>query len=467
MPDDRPHVVVVGGGITGLATAWFLKDRARVTVVEADGRLGGKIRTSSLGGVPVEEGPDTFLARVPHASALAAALEMETVVPATGKAFVWTRGRLRRLPEGQVLGVPVELGPLLRSGVLPLGAVARAGFDLVLPRRRPGLSADPSVAEVIGSRMGQGVVDRLVEPLVGGINAGRADDLSLAATAPQLAEAATGSRSLILGLRRRRPAPGITTGPLFLGIAGGLGRLVDRLAAGLAEAGVEICTDTAVTAIGAEGTGGGGYRVVTADGMTLAAVAVVVTVPAFAAAPMLEAAVPAVAADLSRIRYASVAVSTLAYRPEDVASRLDGAGFLVPRVERRLMTACTWSTSKWPALAESGWVLVRASAGRSGDDRFADLADDELVDHLHRELAAVIGVRHPPVTSLVSRWPNGFPQYQPGHQRRVDRIEGGLAAGLPGVTVAGAAYRGLGIAACVRQAEKAADNVLSAFPSPS
>src|SRR5205085_6980891 len=165
---------------------------------------------------------------------------------------------------------------------------------------------------------------------------------------------------------------------------------------------------------------------------------------------------PAVASDLDRIRYASVAVSTLAYRPEDVASALEGAGFLVPRVERRLMTACTWSTSKWPALAESGLVLVRTSTGRSGDDRFADLADDELVGALHRELADVIGVRRPPVTSLVSRWPQGFPQYQPGHQRRVDRIRAGLAAALPGVILAGAAYQGLGIAACVRQAEEAA-----------
>ncbi len=200
----------------------------------------------------------------------------------------------------------------------------------------------------------------------------------------------------------------------------------------------------------------GGYRVTTADGSTLAAAAVVLTVPAFAAGPMLRGAAPAVAADLERIRYASVAVSTLAYRPADVASPLDGAGFLVPRMERRLMTACTWSTSKWPALAESGLVLVRASVGRSGDDRFVDLADDELVDHLHRELSDIIGVRRPPVTSLVSRWPSGFPQYQPGHQRRVDRIEAALAEALPGVVVAGAAYRGLGIAACIRQAEEAA-----------
>jgi protoporphyrinogen/coproporphyrinogen III oxidase len=479
-PADSPTVVVVGGGITGLATAWFLRHRARVTVLEADDRLGGKIRTSSLAGVAVEEGPDTFLARVPHARSLAVDLGLgdDLVEPATGKAFVWSRGGLRPLPAGQVLGVPVALGPLLRSGVLPPGAVARAGLDLVLPRGRGRLSADPSVAEVIGARMGQAVVDRLVEPLVGGINAGRADDLSLAATAPQLAEAAGSSRSLILGLRRARrraaartaaepvtdpgvPTPGSDTGSLFLGVAGGLGRLVDRLAAALTEAAVEVRTSVAVTAV--EPDSAGGYRVVAADGPVDAS-AVVVTVPAFAAAPLLRTAAPDVAADLERIRYASVAVATLGYRPDDLPHPLDGAGFLVPRVERRLMTACTWTTSKWPASRGSGLVLVRASAGRAGDDRPADLDDAELVAHLHRELSDIIGVRQPPVVNLVSRWPNGFPQYQPGHLRRVDRIEAGLRAAMPGVTVAGAAYRGLGIAACVRQAEEAAARVR--VPSP-
>lgn len=460
-PPDPPPVVVVGGGITGLATAWFLRDRARVTVLEADGRLGGKIRTASLGGVPVEEGPDTFLARVPHARALAVDLGMagDLVEPATGKAFVWTRGRLRPLPEAQVLGVPVSLGPLVRSGILPAGAVARAGLDLVLPRSRPRLSTDPSVAEVIGARMGQGVVDRMVEPLLGGINAGRADDLSLAATAPQLAEAADGSRSLVIGLRRRPRAP--AAGPLFLGVAGGLGRLVDRLAVALAAAGVDVRTGTAATTVDG---GAGGYRVITAGGDAFPASAVVLAVPAFAAAPLLAGA-PGVASDLARIRYASVAVSTLAYRPEDVPHPLKGAGFLVPRVERRLMTACTWSTSKWPALAAGGLVLLRASTGRAGDDRFADLADDELVDRLHAELSTAIGARRPPVTSLVSRWAAGFPQYQPGHQRRVDRVAATLAATLPGVVVAGAAYRGLGVAACIRQAEEAAAAIAPPLPA--
>ena len=504
MPDTRPHVVVVGGGITGLATAWFLRDRARVTVLEADDRLGGKIRTSSLAGVPVEEGPDTFLARVPHARALAVALGLggDLVEPATSKAFVWTRGRLRPLPKGQVLGVPIELVPLLRSGVLPPAAVVRAGLDLVLPRSRPRLSADPSVSEVIGARMGQSVVDRLVEPLVGGINAGRADDLSLSATAPQLAEAAATSRSLILGLRRHRRlaataepvtglgarapegvtssesaaaaaepvtdlgagAPASVTGSLFLGVAGGLGRLIERLVEATREAGVEIRTGTAVKTV--EPDGGGGYRVVTADGTPIAAAAVVLTVPAFAAAPLLRTTVPAVADDLDRIRYASVAVATLAYQPDALRSPLDGAGFLVPRIERRLMTACTWTTSKWPAVADQGLVLVRASAGRSGDDRPADLDDAELVAHLHRELSDIIGVGQAPVTSLVSRWPNGFPQYQPGHQRRVERIDTALADAMPGVTVAGAAYRGLGIAACIRQAEGSATTVAAALNSP-
>ncbi|MEA2716576.1 MAG: protoporphyrinogen/coproporphyrinogen oxidase, partial [Actinomycetota bacterium] len=259
-------------------------------------------------------------------------------------------------------------------------------------------------------------------------------------------------------------APPTVTGPLFLGVAGGLGRLVDRLARVLVEAGVDVRPGVAATSV--QPDEGGEYRVALAGGTTLTASDVVITVPAFAAGSLLRATAPAVADDLERIRYASVAVATLAYRPDDLPSPLDGAGFLVPRVERRLMTACTWSTSKWPALAASGLVLLRASAGRAGDDRHADLDDAELVAQLHRELSDAVGVRQPPVTSLVSRWPQGFPQYQPGHQRRVDRIEAALATDMAGVTVTGAAYRGLGIAACVRQAGEAAARVTAGIDSP-
>jgi len=456
-------VAVVGGGVTGLAAAWFLRDTADVMLLEASHRLGGKIATMEMAGVPVEAGPDTFLARVPEATDLCRAVGLgdELVRPATGKAWVWTRGRLRPLPEGHVLGVPTAAWPLVRSGVLSPRGMARAALDLVLPRR-PAAGPDPSVAEVVGARLGGEILDRLVDPLVGGIHAGRSDGLSLAATAPQLAAGAA-SRSLVLGLRRQRAARPPDDGPVFLGMADGLGRLVDRLRAELVPAGVEVRTRARVASIRPEGKG---WRLTGPDVPAVDVDAVVVTVPAFAAAGLVRAACPAAAVELDAIGYASVAVSTLGYRPAAVAHPLDGSGFLVPRVEGRLMTACTWSTSKWPELRRSGLVLLRPSAGRAGDERAVRLDDDELVGRLHRELAESVGVTEPPVERLVTRWMRAFPQYQPGHAARVAGIESDLAGAMPGVVVAGAAYRGLGIAACVRQAGEAAQAVLAHSTAP-
>jgi len=455
----RPRVAVVGGGITGLATAWFLRDTADVVLLEAADRLGGKIATSELAGVPVEAGPDTFLARVPEAADLCRAVGLgdDLAAPATGKAFLWSRHRLRPLPDGQVLGVPTRLRPLVRSGVVSPAGTARAALDLVLPRRPRG--PDPSVADVVGTRLGREVLDRLVDPLVGGIHAGRSDRLSLAATAPQLAAGAAASRSLVLGLRRQRAGAPSDDRPVFLGVAGGMERLVDRLRGGLGA--VEVRTGARVRSIERHREGRGWWLA----GPGVHADAVVVTVPAFAAADLVRAACPAAATALDAIAYASVAVTTLAYRPEAVRRELDGSGFLVPRVEGRLMTACTWSTSKWPGLRRSGLVLLRPSAGRFGDERALALDDGDLVEALHRELAASVGVTEPPVASLVTRWAGAFPQYEPGHTALVGRIECAMASAMPGVVVAGAAYRGLGIAACVRQAEQAARAASSTPPA--
>lgn len=439
------RVAVVGGGITGLATAYYLrKAGVAATVIEAGDRLGGKIQTLELGGVPVEAGPDTFLARVPWAVELCRELGLgdELVEPATGKAFLWTGGRLKPLPERHVLGVPTALRPLLRSGVLSNAGVARACLDLVMPRSTFG--PDPSVADVVGRRLGRQALERLVEPLVGGINAGRADALSLAATARPIAEGASRHRSLVLGLRGATPGAG---GPVFLGLAGGLGRLVARLAAEVGD----VRLDTSVLEVGA------GFRLRCEPGPDVEADAVVVTVPPFAATAMLTPVAPAAVALMAGIRHASVVTATLAYPPAAVGGPLEGAGMLVPRVEGRLVTACTWSTSKWPALAAGGMVLLRASAGRDGDDRAMELPDEEVVRRLHDELAPVLDLRSRPGATLVSRWPRGFPQYDVGHQARVDAIEAALGTEAPGVFVAGAAYRGLGIAACVEQARRAAD----------
>ena len=443
------RVAVVGGGITGLATAWFLRQRdVPVTLVEAGGRLGGKIETSALGGVPVEAGPDTFLARVPWAVELCRALglEDELVAPATSRAYVWTRGRLRPLPDGLVLGVPARIVPVVRSGIVSWRGLLRAGLDLVLPRWDPG--EDPSVADVVGGRFGAEVVDRLVEPLLGGIHASRADRLSLAAVAPQVATAAAASRSLLLGLRRQQSAaarPGRAEpadGPVFLGLRGGLERLVDRLRERLD--GVDMRLGTPVTSL--------------ADLMAdVGADRVVLTVPAFAAAPLVRPLSEEAAGELETIEYASVVTATLAYPRAAAPGPLAGSGFLVPRVDGRLMTACTWSSSKWPAASATGdRILLRASAGRIGDERAMRLDDDDLVDRLHTELAEAMGLRAGPEASLVSRWPRAFPQYDVGHRARVDRIEAALAAVAPHVRLAGAAYRGVGIAACIQQAEQAA-----------
>ena len=443
------RVAVVGGGITGLATARLLRQAGLdVTVLEAAERLGGKIQTLEWQGVPVEAGPDTFLARVPWAVELCRQLGLgdDLVAPATGKAFLWIGDRLRPLPERHVLGVPTALRPLLRSGVLSPAGVARAALDLVLPRRDAG--PDPSVDTVVARRMGRQVLERLVEPLIGGIHAGRADCLSVAATARPIAEAAARSRSLVLGLRRPPPG-GPPDGPVFLTVAGGLHRLVDRLAAELDDVRVA----TSVTAVRPAGEA---YVLECDPGPDLEADAIVLTVPAFAAARMLAGLSPAAAEHLAAVRYASVVTATLAYSPSAVAHPLEGAGMLVPRVEGRLATACTWSTSKWPALAESGMVLLRASTGRDGDDRAMELPDHEVVRRLHGELAEILGLREAPAASLVSRWPRGFPQYETGHRARVDAIEAALATDAPGVLVAGAAYRGLGIAACIEQAQRAA-----------
>ena len=352
----------------------------------------------------------------------------ELIEPATSKAFVWVRGRLRTLPPGLVLGVPTGLRQLAVSGLVSPAGMARAALDVVLPRRRHG--ADASIAEVIGARFGREVVDNLVEPLLGGINAGRADRLSLAATAPQLADAARDHRSLLLGLRVATAG-----GPVFQSVRGGLERLVERLGAGL-----DVRTSTAAGAI--ERTPDGRWKVA---GLV-------------ADAPLLQAVSPVAAAELGAIEYASVALVTLGYAPSTLPSLPAGSGFLVPRTEHRLMTACTFLSAKWPTLAASGLVLLRVSAGRLGDARVSQLDDDELVDRLHREVAEALGAAKAPVTTRVDRWVRGFPQYEPGHLARVDRIEAALA-GLPGLTVAGAAYRGLGLAACVRQAGEAADRI--------
>ena len=456
---SRPQVVIVGGGISGLATAHAIHRRldgqVRLTVVEAGPRLGGKVATQEFSGHQVDTGPDALLVRVPAMVALLEDLGLgdQTVAPAALGAHVWSRGQLRRLPTGTLFGVPDRLIPLLKSRLLsPLG-IARAGLDLVLPRRGP-VSDDPSIADLVAPRLGPQVFDRLVEPLLGGVHAGRAAELSASSTVPEIAALARKNRSLYLGLRRlRRNAPPSSGGPVLVTLAGGLGRLVDALVARLGEADLRL--NSAVRLIAREGDA---YRVDLEDGTSIAADAVVLATPAYISTGLLAELAPDAAAVLEEIPYVDVATIWLAYPRSAIARPLDGTGFLVPPEEGKLLVGCTWSSAKWPHLADDDLVLIRCMVGRRGDDRWLGMDDETLVRKMQEELVESMGMTGISVHQSIQRWPRAMPQYLVGHARRLDALGAALGR-LPGLFLTGAAYRGVGIASCVADAGRIAEAV--------
>lgn len=451
------HVVVVGGGIAGLAAAHDLVDRpdVAVTVLEAAPKVGGKLQTAPFAGVPVDLAADAFLARRPEAVQLCRELGIdgELVPPATGAASLWVGGRLRPLPEGTLLGVPTDLRALARSRVLSPAGFARVAAETLLPGRPLG-PHDDTVGAVVRRRLGREAHERLVDPLVGGINAGDTRRLSIDAVAPAVAAAARRHRSLVRGARAVRADAPANDAPVFFGFPTGMGRLVGALVERLEAAGARIRTGAAVTAV--DRRAGGGYRVATDRG-PLDADAVIVAVPAPAAARLVSPLAPEAGAALAGVEHVSVALVALAWPAAAVPRPLDGSGFLVPRTERRLMTACSWASTKWAHLGGTGSVLLRASAGRAGDTRAEAMDDDDLVERLCVELRAAIGVEGGPTEARVTRWPGGFPQYRPGHLARMAAATASLP---PGLALAGAALGGVGVPACTGSGRAAAARIV-------
>jgi oxygen-dependent protoporphyrinogen oxidase len=447
------HVVVVGAGIAGLAAAHALRG-ADVTVIEAADRVGGKLRTSPVAGVDVDEGAESFLVRVPEGLGLTRAVGLgdRLVHPLTTSAQVWARGRLRPLPAGTVMGVPSSLRSL--RGVLSPWEVARAAQDLV--RAADQLDGDVSVASMVGRRLGRPVVDRLVDPLLGGVFAGRADELSWRATVPQLAHA---HGSLIREVRRAAPPPSVARGPVFATVRGGLGQLAEAVATA---SGAKVVTGRTVRRI--ERTAAG-FRVVhgpTTDEQAVAADAVVIALPAAPSARLLADVAPAAAAELDAIDAASMAVVTTAW-PRAALPPGPTSGYLVPAVMRRPVKAVTFASAKWAHLGNDDVVIVRASIGRHGETADLQRDDADLVAMVVDELRATTGVGGAPVESRVTRWGGGLPQYAVGHLDRVRRIRDAVAQ-VPGLAVAGATYEGVGIPACIRSGQHAADRVGLTLP---
>jgi oxygen-dependent protoporphyrinogen oxidase len=454
------HIVVAGGGITGLVAAREAAlAGATVSVVEP-GPLGGKVRASAFDGGSLDEAADAFLARVPEGVDLCRQLGLDgdLVSPASRRAHVWSRGALRLLPEAQVLGVPTDLDELADSGILSADGTERVRREGDTRLEPP--ADDVTIGALMRARLGDEAAERLVDPLVGGINAGDTDRLSLAATVPQLdAAVRSGHASLIEACRAQRAAVEDPGAAVFFAPRGGMGALVDALVDDLRARNVRIVTD-AITAIERDGTG---WRETLAGGDGLAADGVVLTVPAGPAAELLRPHAAQAATLLATIPYASVALISIAVPRQAVERDLDGSGFLVPRIEGRTITACSWTSAKWPHLAGDGTTWLRASVGRDGADAALALSDEALVEAVVADLADTMALRGRPTEVRVSRWIDSFPQYRPGHLQRVDAIDEDLAQITPPLALAGAALRGLGIPACIRQGAAATNRVLVAL----
>lgn len=460
-PPPRPSVVVVGAGISGLAAAWELSgpepdgtpSPLQVTVLEAS-TPGGKLRTTELAGVALDEGADAFLRRVPDALELCEEMGLSDglVSPARGNARVWNGHRLVDLPTGTVMGLPVSFDGL--AAVLSPEGVARAREEPTLPGGP--LTADESLGSLVRRRYGDEVLERLVAPLIGGINAGDADRLSVDAALPQIAAAARRSTSLSRALASDldRTSP---NGPIFSATTGGMGALIGALVDTAVRRGVTVLAGRPVTALRASSAR---WSVDTPNG-TIVADAVIVATPVPAALRLVGGACPQATTGLAGIDHSSVVLVSLAHRVTDVPDPLDASGFLVPRVQRDgdplRITAASWSSAKWAHLAGhvggpggDELTFLRVSLGHRDDPDAIELDDADVLAVVARDLATTMGITAAPVASRISRWRDGFPQYDVGHLDLVAGITAAVREVDPPLALTGSAYEGVGIPACIR-----------------
>jgi oxygen-dependent protoporphyrinogen oxidase len=445
------RAVVVGAGIAGLTAARALAEAGSdVLVLEATDRPGGKLRSGQVAGVTVDVGAEAMLHRRPEGTALASALGLPITHPTTATSRVWTRDALRRLPR-TVMGAPLDLDDLAASGILSTDGLDRARHQAV-----PHPDGDLSVGDLVGQRYGDEVVDRLVEPLLGGVYAGQARRISARSAAPQLLDLLTRDEVSL-------PAPAADSPPVFAAVDGGMWRLPAALETDLRDRGTtEVRYDAPVTAVRRTPTG---FVVTTPTGDESCA-QLVVAAPAAPTARLLADLAPHAAHELAGIAYASVALVTFAFRSDDpgVAEALDtgASGFLVPPVDGRRVKASTFSFAKWDWVrnAGEGLLVLRTSLGRFGEEGTLQVPDEGLVSASLADLELATGLTAAPVDAVVQRWGGGLPQFWVGHTDRVARIRAAVAE-VPGLALCGAAYDGVGIPATIGSAQRAVAGLLA------
>jgi oxygen-dependent protoporphyrinogen oxidase len=463
-PSRIQRIAVVGGGVSGLAAAHRITQElpdVNVVVLEASSRLGGSLHRAEVGGVVVDVGAEAMLNRRPEAVSLAAevGLEEDLVHPATITANLWNRGRLVPMPR-TMMGVPLDLRAL--DGIISAKGLARAALDNVLPPTDLE-GRDISVGDLVEERLGKEIVDRLVEPLLGGVYAGHARELSARAAVPQMVALLGTDRSLSRAAAAATPPPDPATAtPVFAGIRGGVGRLPGALAQA---SGATVRTGATVRDLARRPEGGWNLVVgATRDPEVLQVDAVVLATPARSTARLLSDVASSAALNLARIEYASMAIVTLVF-PARAFPQVAGSGFLVPPVDGRSVKASTFSFAKWDWIREAGaatgeeMLVLRCSLGRHREEKTLQVSDAELVQLALADLTDAIGLSVRPVDSHVQRWGGALPQYAVGHLDRVASVRRDLAS-LPGLAVCGSAYDGIGIPACIASAQLAAAKIL-------
>jgi oxygen-dependent protoporphyrinogen oxidase len=471
-----PHIVIIGGGITGLSAAFYSTKifasggiSPQVTVLERSSRFGGKIETLVREQLVIERGPDSFLTRKLPMIELAQDLGMtEQLVPQASsgkKTYILHKGKLHPIPPGLILGVPTDWKSFLTTGLISPAGKIRAALDLWLPPSRRREEEDESLGSLLRRRFGDELVDVIVEPLLSGIYAGDADQLSVMATFPQFRLAEQQFGSLIQGMRRGVAytrqgktddvaIPPQVKGSVFSSFRHGLSSLVNEMVAQLQRQGANLRTEVTVQSILYHQNHNQPLTVQLADGQSIAADVILLTVPP----PVISSILPNLQGinKISQMEYASVANLVFIYPKHVIQHPLDGSGFLIPRKAGRLVTACTWTSSKWAHVAPPDHVIMRCYVGRNHDERWMHMDDAELVRHVRQDLAELMGINAQPKFIDIRRLPRSMPQYRVGHSLLVHQLREALHQKMPGCYVAGAGYDGVGLPDCIQQAKQVA-----------
>ncbi|MGD7045215.1 protoporphyrinogen oxidase [Jeotgalibacillus proteolyticus] len=463
----KKKVVIIGGGITGLSAAYKLDKESKrrgldleITLIESSHRLGGKIHTVHKDGFVIEKGPDSFLERKKSMSRLIQDVGLaDRLVPnSTGQAFILMNDKLHPMPGGAIMGIPTQIKPFITTDLVSMTGKLRATADFILPRSKG--DDDQALGTFFRRRLGNEIVENMIEPLLSGIYAGDIDQISLKSTFPQFYQLEQEHRSLIAGIKKTSPSPQVDHNgkkkkkSMFLTLTSGLQSLVDTLEEKLTDA--LILKGVKIESI--DHADSGRYSLKMNSGEYIEADSVVLAVPHLAAQSIFHK--KNLLSQFKDVPATSVATVAMAFPKNAVANMVDGTGFVVSRNSDYTITACTWTHNKWPHTVPEGKVLLRCYVGRAGDEAVVDLADDQIEAIVLNDLNKIMHLDAKPDWTIVTRWIDAMPQYTVGHRERLADIRNEMQHAFPGVYLAGGSYDGIGLPDCIDQGEKAADDVL-------